>query len=80
MVLHHINKVRMYLGILILANITDNLGQYIRSWALTGSERAWPTLQWPNQEQPSPYNWGIWCNYFQTAFTKLPKYAMFNKN
>eukprot|EP00957_Ditylum_brightwellii_P028894 2182621-Ditylum_brightwellii.AAC.1 len=51
--LDHICRVRLCLGATTLANISNNSGKIIRSWALTGYARCSLTAQWPNQEMLS---------------------------
>eukprot|EP00957_Ditylum_brightwellii_P058376 4427180-Ditylum_brightwellii.AAC.1 len=51
--LDHLNAVRLYLGVTTLADITNDAGTMIESWALLGTKRAQPTIPWPSQERPS---------------------------
>eukprot|EP00957_Ditylum_brightwellii_P153640 11692489-Ditylum_brightwellii.AAC.1 len=52
-VLEQVNLVRLYLGVLTLADITNDAGNAIEPWAISGASRARPTIPWPNQERPS---------------------------
>eukprot|EP00957_Ditylum_brightwellii_P003307 250724-Ditylum_brightwellii.AAC.1 len=51
--LDKLNRVQLYLGVLTLADITNDSGTHIDVRALTGSKRACPMIEWPNQEKPS---------------------------
>eukprot|EP00957_Ditylum_brightwellii_P134076 10221956-Ditylum_brightwellii.AAC.1 len=50
--LDHLNKVRLYLGVTMLADICDNAGKWLQSWALTGYEQARHTIPLLNQGKP----------------------------
>eukprot|EP00957_Ditylum_brightwellii_P181519 13826940-Ditylum_brightwellii.AAC.1 len=58
--LEHLNAVRLYIGVTTLADITNDAGMMIESWALSGVKRAQPTIPWPNQECPSDGSWIVW--------------------
>eukprot|EP00957_Ditylum_brightwellii_P095743 7294888-Ditylum_brightwellii.AAC.1 len=51
--LKKLNLVRLYHGVITLADITNDAGTVIKPWALTGEMRAQPTIEWPNQEKPA---------------------------
>eukprot|EP00957_Ditylum_brightwellii_P132646 10115318-Ditylum_brightwellii.AAC.1 len=51
--LEKLNLVRLYLGVITLADLTNDAGTEIESWALTGERRVRPTIEWPNQEKPA---------------------------
>eukprot|EP00957_Ditylum_brightwellii_P059165 4490161-Ditylum_brightwellii.AAC.1 len=57
--LEKLNMVRLYLGVLTLADITNDSGTHIEGWALTGAKHACPMIEWPNQEKPSDACWVI---------------------
>eukprot|EP00957_Ditylum_brightwellii_P019739 1489984-Ditylum_brightwellii.AAC.1 len=59
--LEKLNMVRLYLGILTLADIISNDGRNILSWALTGRSRAKLMIPWPNQGMPLDSHWVLWC-------------------
>ena len=44
-----INRVRLYLRIIMLTDICNKYGTHIEPWALTGSTTAQTTLSWPAQ-------------------------------
>eukprot|EP00957_Ditylum_brightwellii_P062154 4717266-Ditylum_brightwellii.AAC.1 len=50
--LEQLNMVQLYLGVLTLADIVSDDGQYIQPWALTGCKEAKPMIPWPNQAMP----------------------------
>eukprot|EP00957_Ditylum_brightwellii_P176885 13473850-Ditylum_brightwellii.AAC.1 len=55
--LYKLNVVWLYLGVITLADITNNEGTHIMPWALSGSTHAETLLPWPNQERPSDQCW-----------------------
>eukprot|EP00957_Ditylum_brightwellii_P080695 6137149-Ditylum_brightwellii.AAC.1 len=67
--LEHLNAVRLYLGVTTLANITNDAGMMIKSWALSGVKRAQPTIPWPNQERPSDSSWIVWRRFLKQHFS-----------
>eukprot|EP00957_Ditylum_brightwellii_P182647 13912107-Ditylum_brightwellii.AAC.1 len=71
--LDHLCRVRLYLGATTLADICDDNGKVILSWALTGRTRGRPESPWPNQEKLSKYSWRIWRQYLKRFFAmKIP--------
>ena len=71
--LDHLCRVCLYLGATTLANISNNNGKRILSWALMGKAQCRLMTQWPNQEMPSKYSWQIWRRYLRKFFvTKIP--------
>eukprot|EP00957_Ditylum_brightwellii_P065948 5001105-Ditylum_brightwellii.AAC.1 len=58
--LDKLNRVQLYLGALTLAGTTNDSGTHIAAWALTGAKRAFPTIEWPNQEKRSDECWVTW--------------------
>eukprot|EP00957_Ditylum_brightwellii_P008996 680396-Ditylum_brightwellii.AAC.1 len=63
-----LNAVRLYLGVVTLANIVNDLGTYIMAWAVTGASKAKPTLPWPNQGKLLDRCWTIWRRYLKECF------------
>eukprot|EP00957_Ditylum_brightwellii_P184746 14070992-Ditylum_brightwellii.AAC.1 len=63
-----LNAVRLYLGVLTLADITNNEGMHIFPWTLTGKAKAKPMLPWPKQGMLSDKFWVIWCRYLKLCF------------
>jgi hypothetical protein len=60
--LKRINKCRLYLQVLTLAEIVDVAGNAITEEAWTGSPgtKLRPEIQWPNQGLPNKQDWQIW--------------------
>eukprot|EP00957_Ditylum_brightwellii_P173204 13185472-Ditylum_brightwellii.AAC.1 len=69
-----LKSVHLYLCVTTLANIVDETGHFILSWALTSTACTHPTIVWPNQTKSPPSSWSIWHTYlhksFATAITK----------
>eukprot|EP00957_Ditylum_brightwellii_P160193 12195275-Ditylum_brightwellii.AAC.1 len=79
--LDHLCRVRLYLGATTLADISNNNGKRILSWALTGKAHGRPMTQSPNQEMPSKYSWQIWRRYLHKFFvTTIPANSRLNKD
>eukprot|EP00957_Ditylum_brightwellii_P027976 2113650-Ditylum_brightwellii.AAC.1 len=58
--LKKLNLVWLYLGVITLADITNNVGTEIKPLALTGEMRGHPTIEWPNQEKPGDICFITW--------------------
>eukprot|EP00957_Ditylum_brightwellii_P037863 2863485-Ditylum_brightwellii.AAC.1 len=58
--LEKLNLVQLYLGVITLADLINNVGTEIKPWALTGESRACPTIEWPNQEKPADSCFIMW--------------------
>jgi hypothetical protein len=67
--LDHLNRVCLYLGVTMLADICDDARRWLQSWALTGYEQARPTIPWPNQGKPGKNSWQIWRRFLKQLFT-----------
>eukprot|EP00957_Ditylum_brightwellii_P122032 9306699-Ditylum_brightwellii.AAC.2 len=48
--LQRLNTVQLYLGVVALADITNDEGTAIMVWTLSGEKQGQPTIPWPNQE------------------------------
>eukprot|EP00957_Ditylum_brightwellii_P035985 2726459-Ditylum_brightwellii.AAC.1 len=67
--LERLNAVRLYLGVLTLADIVSDNGYYIMDWALTGQTKAKPMIPWPNQGMPFNVCWDLWHKYLKQCFS-----------
>eukprot|EP00957_Ditylum_brightwellii_P111285 8486499-Ditylum_brightwellii.AAC.1 len=67
--LEHLNAVWLYLRVTTLADITNDAGTMIKSWALSGIKWARPTIPWPNQERPSNGSWIVWQRFLKQHFS-----------
>jgi hypothetical protein len=63
-----LNAVCLYLGALTLADICNENGTHIKTWALTGSKQAKVLLPWPNQGKPSEHCWVVWRRFLKKCF------------
>eukprot|EP00957_Ditylum_brightwellii_P123082 9384630-Ditylum_brightwellii.AAC.1 len=59
--LKKLNLVWLCLGVITLADITNDAGTEIEPWAFTGETRARSTIEWPNQEKPANTCFITWC-------------------
>eukprot|EP00957_Ditylum_brightwellii_P130577 9960826-Ditylum_brightwellii.AAC.1 len=59
--LEKLNMVRLYLGVLTLADIASDDGRNILPWALTGRSRSKPMIPWPNHGMPPDSHCVLWC-------------------
>eukprot|EP00957_Ditylum_brightwellii_P018189 1370831-Ditylum_brightwellii.AAC.1 len=72
--LDHLNHVHLYLGATTLADLVDNDGNFLHSWALAGFDHQCPITLWPNQHKPAKCSWQIWRRFLRSQFfNKLPK-------
>eukprot|EP00957_Ditylum_brightwellii_P036400 2755700-Ditylum_brightwellii.AAC.1 len=60
-----LNDVCLYLGVLMVADITNDEGMYIMPWALSSSSRAKVLLPWPNQGKVSNRGWVLWRRFLK---------------
>eukprot|EP00957_Ditylum_brightwellii_P192225 14632159-Ditylum_brightwellii.AAC.1 len=67
--LDHLNRVRLYLGVTMLADICNDDEKQLKCWALTGYEQARPTIPCPNQGKPGKLSWQIWCQFLKQLST-----------
>jgi hypothetical protein len=81
--LRRLNKCRMYLQVLSLAEIVDQGGTTISDQAWEGNRGQCyrPDLKWPNQGKPNTNDWKIWrealammCKHVKGAATNDAKY------
>eukprot|EP00957_Ditylum_brightwellii_P052673 3993197-Ditylum_brightwellii.AAC.1 len=61
--LDHLNQIRLYLGVTMLADIRDDNGKVILRGALNGTTRFRPTTPWSNQEESLKFNQRTWQRY-----------------
>eukprot|EP00957_Ditylum_brightwellii_P145989 11117013-Ditylum_brightwellii.AAC.3 len=66
--LDKLNSVHLFLGVITLADITNDEGTHIMSWALTGSSHAMTLLSWPNQGRPFERCWVQWRHYLKQCY------------
>eukprot|EP00957_Ditylum_brightwellii_P148510 11307668-Ditylum_brightwellii.AAC.1 len=67
-----LNSVQLNLGVITLADITNNAGTEIKPWALTGEMRACPTIEWPIQEKPADMCFIMWCRFLKNTSALMP--------
>lgn len=73
-VLSKINRVRISMKVLTLADIVDNDGRKLLPGVATGLLQRTSTFQWPNQPLYTP-----WLKYWQQACVILKKYVSQNR-
>eukprot|EP00957_Ditylum_brightwellii_P211328 15366049-Ditylum_brightwellii.AAC.1 len=66
--LEKLNLVRLYLGVVTLADLTNDAGTEIKPWVLTGERRVCPTIEWPNQEKPADSCFITWHQFLKKHF------------
>eukprot|EP00957_Ditylum_brightwellii_P066670 5059475-Ditylum_brightwellii.AAC.1 len=66
--LKKLNLVWLYLGVVTLADLTNDVGTEIEPWALTVESRACPIIKWPNQEKPADSCFITWCQFLKKPF------------
>eukprot|EP00957_Ditylum_brightwellii_P025270 1912837-Ditylum_brightwellii.AAC.1 len=67
-ILEKLNLVQLYLGVITLADLTNNAGTEIKPWALTGERREHSAIEWPNQEKPADSCFIMWCRFLKKHF------------
>ena len=63
--MHILNKCRMYLNIITVADITNPYGTHIVNKPLHGTKHKLSHLQWPRSPSPTPNDWKIWKSSIQ---------------
>jgi len=58
--MHILNKCRMFLNVITVADITNPHGTHIIKDTLVGKKHRTSHLKWPNCPTPTPQDWAIW--------------------
>jgi hypothetical protein len=66
--LHAFNRVRLFLGVTVLAEITSADGQHLTQEAWRGDRPRHSPLLWPFQPQPGPKSFAAWRRLLTKAF------------
>jgi len=71
--LGHINRCRLFLRVLSLADITTGDGKYLTKWAWDGdvTQRFCPLrAEWPYQERPGARSWRLWRKALRFCYSQ----------
>ena len=55
-----LNKCRMYLHVITVADIVNPHGTHVSHWALIGERKKQSHLRWPRSTPPTQQNWALW--------------------
>ena len=55
-----LNKCRMYLHVITVADIVNPHGTHVSHWSLIGERKKQSHLQWPRSTLPTQQNWALW--------------------
>ena len=55
-----LNKCRMYLHIITVADIVNPHGTHVSHWAIIGARTKQSHLRWPRSTPPTQQNWALW--------------------
>ena len=55
-----LNKCRMYLHIITVADIVNPHGTHVSHWALIGEKTKQSHIRWPRTTPPTQQNWAVW--------------------
>ena len=67
------NEVRMWLGVITIAELADDLGVAIPPNRLNGMWRSGSWLNWPNTVEPTEKQWNAFRWFLRHTFCKKPK-------